>query len=302
MNSLDIGMRLPVPDADGVYTYPTTLLAAHHTRQEHLSALRERGAADVVELTAPLTGASYLIERRLPRGRPVLAIEPHHDDLILSASGMLLSHPAPLIVVTVFTRSATVDPSLAGAHLDVDQVSALRAAEAQVSLVPFDAVRHPLGHKDADRPYRPYDRDVLEAVVEQLRPIVVKHRDALLLAPAAVTRHPDHLLVHEAARRLGCTWFWEDVAFWATYALGSDDQHLFRARTRGTLADETIDITNVILDKLTLLHLHASQIQPLSAMHRPVRYAWTAADPLRRDGESGALYAENFYRTCGGER
>jgi len=32
-----------------------------------------------LELAAPHGGVRYLIARRRPRGRPVLAIEPHHD-------------------------------------------------------------------------------------------------------------------------------------------------------------------------------------------------------------------------------
>ena len=291
---------LPMPDADGIYGYPAALLAAHRAWQGQLSDQRAHGAEDVVELAAPHGGARYLIARRRPRGRPVLAIEPHHDDLVLSASGLLLAQPAPLTVVTVFTRSASVHPDLEPMYPGVEQVTELRAAEAQASLLPLGAARYLLGHKDADAPYRPFDPGVLETVVEELRPIVAAHPDAELLAPAAVTRHPDHLLVHEAARRLGCAWFWEDLAFWPTYALSADDRHLFRARVGDALAAEAVDVTDVILDKLTLLHLHASQMQPLSAMYRPVRYGWTAARALPR--ETGALYAERFYRPHGGAR
>jgi LmbE family N-acetylglucosaminyl deacetylase len=291
---------LPVPDAVGIYGFPDALLDVHNAWQEYLAELRGQGADDIVELAAPHGGARYLIARRRPRGRPVLAIEPHHDDLVLSASGLLLARPAPLTVVTVFTRSASVHPDLSARYPGMKQVTALRAAEAQASLLPLGADRYLLGHKDADPPYRPFDPAVLEMVVEQLRPIVAAHPDAQLLAPAAVTRHPDHLLVHEAARRLGCTCFWEDVAFWPTYALSADDRQLFRARTAGTVSVDAVDVTGAILDKLTLLHLHASQMQPLSAMYRPVRYAFTAARALPPG--TGALYAERFYRPRGGAR
>lgn len=291
---------LPLPDADGIYGYPEALQTAHQAWQEHLSELRARGSGDIVELTAPHGAARYLIARRRPHGRPVLAIEPHHDDLVLSASGLLLAQPPPLTVVTVFTRSTSVHPDLTTLYPGVKQVTELRAAEAQASLLPLGAARYLLGHKDADPPYRRFDPSVLEMVVEQLRPIVAAHLGAELLAPAAVTRHPDHLLVHEAARRLGCTWFWEDLAFWPTYALSADDRHLFRARVGDSMMVEAVDVTSVILDKLTLLHLHASQMQPLSAMYRPVRYAFTAARSL--PPEADALYAERFYRLRGGAR
>jgi LmbE family N-acetylglucosaminyl deacetylase len=290
---------LPVPDAVGIYGFPDALLDAHRAWQEHLAELRDQAADDVLEVAAPHGGARYLIARRRPRGRPVLAIEPHHDDLVLSASGLLLARPAPLTVVTVFTRSASVHPELSVLYPGIKQVTELRAAEAQSSLLPLGAARYLLGHKDADPPYQPYDPAVMEMVVEQLRPIVAAHPDAQLLAPAAVTRHPDHLLVHEAARRLGCTWFWEDVAFWPTYALSADDRQLFRARVADTLVPEAVDVTGVILDKLTLLHLHASQMQPLSAMYRPIRYAYTAARAL--PPKVGALYSERYYQPRGSE-
>lgn len=289
---------LPVPDADGIYGYPAALMSAHRAWQEHLSELRSQGANDIVELTAPHSGARYLIARRALGGRPILAIEPHHDDLILSASGSLLARSAPLTVITVFTRSTSVHPDLATTYPNVKCVSELRTAEAQASLLPLGAARYLLGHKDADPPYRPFDLNVLDLVVEQLRPIVAAHPNAELLAPAAVTRHPDHLLVHEAARRVGCTWFWEDAAFWPTYALSADDLYLFHTRVGDSMTVEAVDITSVILDKLTLLYLHASQMQPLSAMYRPVRYAFAAAQTLPR--QNGALYAERFYRPRGG--
>ncbi|MEW1569727.1 hypothetical protein AB0454_43210 [Streptomyces sp. NPDC093509] len=50
------------------------------------------------------------------------------------------------------------------------------------------------------------------------------------MPPPAVTHHPDHLLVHEAAVRLGRQWFWKDLAFWITYALAGCHQHVFRMR------------------------------------------------------------------------
>ncbi|MGW7361818.1 hypothetical protein ACWGI0_35715 [Streptomyces sp. NPDC054802] len=159
---------------------------------------------------------------------------------------------------------------------------------------PFATTRLCLGNKDADPPYRPCSQSRLERITEELREVVDAHADAELLAPAAVTRHPDHLLVHEAAVRLGCRWFWEDLAFWSTYALAGCDQQLFRARTGPALTPELVDITSVILDKITVLRMHGSQMHPARKMYRPIRHAWTtAADLLVGTG----TYAERFYRT-----
>jgi LmbE family N-acetylglucosaminyl deacetylase len=287
---------LPAPDATGVYTFPEDLAAAHQAHQEALAVRSMAGDETVIRVNAPFGGCTYLIERRRASGRPLVVIEPHHDDLALSASGLLLTRPRPLTVVTVFTRSATAHPRVLAAHPGEDAVSALRAEESRRALLPLDAKRVLLGYRDADPPYRPYDPHLLDEVTVDLERILAGCGETELLAPASVTRHPDHLLVHEAARRLGCTWFWEDVAFWQTYALSSDDRHLFQERTRGTMGVELVDITAAALDKLTLLYLQAPQLHPLLAMWRPLRHAWTTARGLRPPA-GPASYAERYYRT-----
>lgn len=286
---------LPTPDASGIYTFPTDLITAHLARQEHLNTRTAK--TNTMEVTAPHSGARYAIEERVPTGRPVVVIEPHHDDFALSAAGLFLARPRPLTVITVFTRSQSVHPALEVAYPSVEAVSALREREGAEALRPLGARRHLLGRKDAEAPYRAYDPARLQEITEELRDLLAGYPEAELLAPAAVTRHPDHLLVHEAARRLGCRWFFEDLAFWATYALSGCDQHLFRSRTGDSLVPELADITDVLLDKVTLLHLHGSQMHPASKMYRPIRHAWTvAADLLKPPHSPGTAYAERFYR------
>ncbi|GHB74214.1 hypothetical protein GCM10010377_75750 [Streptomyces viridiviolaceus] len=284
---------LPQPDAAGIYTFPTDLAEAHFQWQQELG--NRKPETQILHIPAPLTGRTYLIEQRQPAGRPVVAIEPHHDDFALSASGLFLTRPRPLTVITVFTRSTSIDPAFAGTFATVEAVSALRAAEGAAALEAFGARRHLLGHSDAARPYRAYDKQRLDDITHELAALLADHGDAELLAPAAVTRHPDHLLVHEAARRLGCRWFWEDVAFWSTYALAGCDQHLFRARVGNSLAPELSDFTDALLDKLTLLHLHGSQKHPASKRFKPLRHAWTVAADLL-DQTQGPRFAERFYR------
>lgn len=288
---------LPEPDADGVYTFPQALFQAHHRHQQLLDARACDGHTSVIDVTAPFTGDRFLIPRpqQEDRDRPLVVIEPHHDDLALSASGMLLSHARPTTVVTVFTRSNTVHRAARQQYPDASAVSRLRAIEAQEALRVFSARHFQLGHPDARPPYTPYDPAVLDKITQELENALDGLGDAELLAPAAVTRHPDHLLVHEAAKRLGCHWFWEDVAFWSTYGLSVDDQQLFRERVGDSLTEEIYDITPVLLDKFTLLRLHASQLQPDTALYRPLRYAWTVAAPLRQRG-GHARFAERFFR------
>jgi LmbE family N-acetylglucosaminyl deacetylase len=287
-------VTLPVPDAEGIYTFPDDLMHAHQQWTEHLSERHRAHDRQIIELRAPHSGHRYFIEMRRPAGRPVLAIEPHHDDFALSASGTFLAHPRPLTVATVFTRSTSVHPALEDTYGTETVVSDLRSREGAAALAPLVADRILLGHKDAEPPYRPFDPHRLDRITDELREIVEAHPDAELLAPAAVTRHPDHLLVHAAAVRLGCRWFWEDLAFWATYALAGCDQQLFRARTGHALVPELVDITDVVLDKVTVLYMHGSQMHPARKMYRPIRHAWTtAADLLSGTG----AFAERFYRT-----
>ncbi|MFK0181667.1 PIG-L deacetylase family protein [Streptomyces xanthochromogenes] len=287
--------NLPVPDGEGIYSFADDLETAH--RHWMASLASAASTEPVMEVKAPATGERYLIEERRPAGCPVVVIEPHHDDFVLSASGRFLAHPRPLIVITVFTRSRSVHPSLEAAYPTVEAVSSVREEEAAVALRPFGASRILLGHRDASPPYRPFDGQRAQAITAELRTILADHPGAELLAPAGVTRHPDHLLVHEAARALGCRWFWEDVAFWPTYALAGCDRVLFEQRTAKALVPELTDITDVVLDKLTLLRLHGSQMHPPRKMYRPLRHAWTiAADLLDRPPTGAAQYAERFYR------
>ncbi|MDG4856705.1 PIG-L family deacetylase [Streptomyces sp. T-3] len=285
---------LPVPDGAGIYTFPEDLMRTHEQWTDHLAERHRAHDHHVIELTAPHSGRAYFIERRRPTGRPILVLEPHHDDFALSASGTFLNRPRPLTVATVFTRSRSVHPALEDTYTTEAAVSDLRAREGAAALAPLGAHRILLGHKDAAPPYRPYSQDRLERTVDQLQRVVAAHPDAELLAPAAVTRHPDHLLVHDAAVRLGCRWFWEDLAFWSTYALAGCDRHLFRARNGPSFSPELSDITGVILDKVTLLRMHGSQMHPARKMYRPIRHAWTTAADLLAGTRT---YAERFYRT-----
>ncbi|MEU9382885.1 PIG-L family deacetylase [Streptomyces sp. NPDC048279] len=295
MNQSHTPVTLPVPDAEGIYTFPDDLVRAHEQWTNHLVERHRAHDDHVIELMTPYNGHPYFIELRHPAGRPVLVIEPHHDDFALSASGTFLAHPRPLTVATVatvFTRSTIVHPALEDAFTTEAAVSHLREREGAAALAPLAAERVLLGHKDAEPPYRPYNQDRLEQVTHELHEVIDAHPDAELLAPAAVTRHPDHLLVHHAAVRLGCRWFWEDLAFWPTYALAGCDQHLFRARTGPALTTELVDITDVILDKTTVLRMHGSQMHPDRKMYRPIRHAWTTATALP---VGTGTYAERFY-------
>lgn len=174
---------LPAPDASGIYTFPDDLIAAHRTWQDELSA--RQGTAPLLTVTAPHSGAHYLIEQRHPAGRPVVVLEPHHDDFALSASGLFLAQPRPLTVITVFSRSMSVHPALEAAYPDAEAVSVLRAREGAEALRPFAASQRLLGHEDAVKPYRAHALWRLNTITEELRALLDEHPDAELLAAVA---------------------------------------------------------------------------------------------------------------------
>lgn len=290
---------IPVPDPVGVYSFPSDILTAHEKWQRALALSRAGG---LIELTAPFSGWSYLIMKRsLLNRKPILALEPHHDDLVLSAGGYLLIQRRPLTVITVFTKSNSVHPHAYSGRPSVDEISKLRAEESRQAFRALQATHHMLDIKDADPPYRAFDPNVVDTVCNVVEPLVRDNGDADIIAPAGVTRHPDHLLVHEVARRLGCRWFWDDTAFYPTYAASVDDRHLFELRTKNALAEFAQDITDVVLDKLTLLHMYQSQMQPPREMYRVLRYNWTVAAKMLTPAANPNLFrfAERFFTLSG---
>lgn len=291
---------LPLPDAAGIYRFPADLIEAHDRWQRELAADR-RG--DVIEVAAPATGQTMLIRRRIPKsGRVTVAIEPHNDDLVLSAGGTLLAHPRPLVVITVFSQSNDVHPLTNLDDNSVGGTSALRARETDAALMPLAASHHALGYKDASKPYRIATKrtiDEITAAISKAISVAVPNGDYELFAPASVTRHPDHLAVHEAAIRLGCQMFWDDTAFYPTYAASFDDRHLFELRVGNKFKTRYIDITEDILDKLTLLYMYQSQMHPRSEMYRTIRYNWTVASDANARGDlARGRYAERFFETA----
>ncbi|MEV5989423.1 hypothetical protein AB0L85_31480 [Streptomyces sp. NPDC052051] len=277
-----------MPDDTGIYT----LHRAHQTHTRQL-ATRHRDHR-VLEVTAPHTRDPYYLEARTPAGHPVLVIEPHHDDFALSASGTFLAHPRPLTVITVFTRSRSVHPALETTYADVDTVSELRNREGAAALAPFAARRHLLGHKDAEPPYRPYTPEALDRITANSAgsspPTPAPNSSRPPPSPATPT-------TSSSTRRRS-----------ASAAAGSGKTSRSGPRTRSpaatstsfvrvreaTMRPELVDITDVVLDKVTVLRMHGSQMYPARKMYRPIRHAFTTAADLV---DGSGLYAERFYRT-----
>lgn len=213
-------------------------------------------------------------------GPALVVLQPHPDDCALSAGGLLLQVANPLQLVTIFSTSATAEAT-----------STRQAEDRRFA----DMIAARWSH--LDRPERsstahPHDRAEIKGVIDATSALV--EGDDVLLAPAAVARHVDHLAVHQAAQALGAAVFWEDVAFWSIYGASIEDRVQFSLRAPDWLADQVlvaVDITRTVRDKAALLACYRSQSDE---RWRPLRYAWAAASELGRHG-----YCERLFMPCG---
>jgi LmbE family N-acetylglucosaminyl deacetylase len=140
------------------------------------------------------------------RRSPVAVLSPHLDDAVLSC-WHLIEAEASVTVVNVFTGSPPPDTPtpwwdrITGATDPVSQMGKRREEDRQaLSLAGWEAIAVDL----LDAQYR---REELSpaVLVEELGAVVP--RDALVYAPAAMSGHPDHVLVRDAAVALARTGF-----------------------------------------------------------------------------------------------
>jgi LmbE family N-acetylglucosaminyl deacetylase len=209
-------------------------------------------------------------------GAALTLLQPHSDDCALSVGGLLLQLANPLQLVTVFSTSSTAE------------ATATRQAEDRHFAELIAAEWSHLGHEEhrSTGPARS-DTDV-EAIVEGAGARRVQ--DDVVLAPAGVARHVDHMAVHQAARAMGATVLWEDVAFWSIYGASVEDRVLFSLRSADWLAEQVlvaVDITESVQGKAALLACYGSQSDE---RWRPLRYAWAAARELGRHGYCERLF------------
>lgn len=206
-------------------------------------------------------------------------LQPHPDDCALSIGGLLARVANPLQMITVYSEAATPAES-------VD-----RKAEDRRFTEAIGATWHSLGHDQRTSLSAPPASDEVDALVTELAGRL--DPGGLLLAPAGVARHVDHLAVHDAARRLGAAAFWEDVAFWSIYAASVEDRVQFSIRNADWLADYVlvaVDISGSVRHKAALVACYRSQSVEF---WRPLRYGWAAAGELGRGG-----YCERLFVRC----
>ena len=160
------------------------------------------------------------------RGRPIVALSPHPDDVAFSIGGLVrhLARDSSVTVATVFTRHVWA-PNLDPDARDPDRVSRIREQEDARYCARIGAARVALGFDDAG--LRGYDDETERLGLrpdDTIGPIVRTALDDLLspgsavLCPLGLGGHVDHLVVRDAARTIARSgglelWFYEDLPY-----------------------------------------------------------------------------------------
>jgi LmbE family N-acetylglucosaminyl deacetylase len=193
----------------------------------------------------------------------IVALQPHPDDVALSVGGLLARSEANVTLLTVFGDSLNSEVAVQRAAEDARFAHIIGATHCNLRFLESASCSSMSNRAPIDEAVRKWLYE------EQGR--------ALLIAPAAVSRHPDHRMIQQLAMDLGCGVFWEDVAFWGIYGSSIDDRILFSCRNELPLAQYTlvaIDVSSQIEMKAIMLASYGSQS---ADTWRPLRYAWTAA-------------------------
>lgn len=230
------------------------------------------------------------------RRRRILVIEPHGDDAALSVGGTmwLRRDQAEFTVATVFSRSNyTSYFHSARDYFDVDQVTALRAAESDL-FGRLIAGRHlPLGLSEATLRYRDgnwsvdWFRQNISAVYasnnhrastyeftkarERLRECLFSADTDEVWIPMGAGTHSDHHLTRDACLSLLMEFpsltsnrdirLYQDVPYDAQFP-EHPSEIVERLRAWGAaLTAETVSISDVFAEKLRLVSLYASQFK-----------------------------------------
>jgi LmbE family N-acetylglucosaminyl deacetylase len=253
-----------------------------------LPALTLWHEAEVIDVIPPPAAA----------GRPLVAIEPHMDDVVLSAGGRLLLHRGkrPVVLLSV-TRDSNVSGywSLQREFFDDAEVTSLRIAESERVVELAGGGEHrSLGIPDAPLRFRPaaewtpesflrlHDglapylgfppvesevRDIAQRLAEEVLPL----DPAELWIPLGLGGHVDHRTTRDACLRMSAEhWgrfaripilLYEDHPY-AAYFPSQLRSVVAAFERRGTrLVPEPLDITDVFEEKVRLVGVYASQFK-----------------------------------------
>lgn len=253
-----------------------------------LAALAAWHEAEVIDVLPPPA----------PAARPLVAIEPHMDDVVLSAGGRLLLHRGkrPVVLLSV-TRESNVSGywSLQREFFDDAAVTALRIAESErvVALagggehrslgIPDAPLRfRPAAHWTADSFLRMHDTLApylgyppvaaeVESIARRLAEEVLPLDPAELWIPLGLGGHVDHRTTRAACLRMIAEhWgrfaripilMYEDHPY-STYFPRQLRRVVEAFAARGVVLEpEPADITSVFEEKVRLVGVYASQFK-----------------------------------------
>jgi len=226
--------------------------------------------------------------------RRVMVIEPHMDDAVLSVGGLMLQRrdECEFLIVTIATRSvATSYRDLDREFFNIETVSDIRKAESGIVARLLGGRHIPLGLADATlryhtqnwtldwfRRHKPAVYMCLQHApgpdeLEQWTSTVAKAIDDLqpeeIWMPLGAGMHTDHQLTRHAClnilrfdpkfvERCVCRFF-QDVPYAADYPAHTAALIEVLGEAGARLEEERVDITAVMVEKMHLLSIYASQ-------------------------------------------
>jgi LmbE family N-acetylglucosaminyl deacetylase len=282
----------------------------------------EKAADDVVHRFKGL-GVCELAESHYPNGRRrVLVVEPHSDDAVLSIGGTLWArrHECEFVVATVCSRSNFTSYYMLGRdYFDVDAISSLRAAEAELFVRLIGGQYRSLGRSDAPLRYhrgnwsldwfrrhnssigvfisRQASEKELSDWVEVIRDLILNENADQIWIPLGCY-HTDHhftrnacllallqnrsLLGHLPVR------FYQEVPYDTRFAEVAASVVGVLQRAGAEMAREVVPIASAFGDKLHLVSLYGSQFK-LETMRSDIEAS------ARQAGQAEGM-AEVFWR------
>lgn len=233
------------------------------------------------------------------RGRKVLLLSPHADDIAYSIGGLVAGWAGQVdgTLLTVFGRSGWALPR-ALRKQPVEAISAARLAEEQAYCA-RRGLRHDyfdcadsvlLGYDDAgELTARPEQDPRTGDIVKLVADYVARTAPALVLAPCALGGHIDHAIVQRAAAALHDVevLYYEDVPYSATLSLQALERELAGA---GLVPAMTVDIDADLAAKCDDMWLYRSQTSAPTIAEMRLH--------AQRLGSATARHGERLWRPC----
>lgn len=218
-----------------------------------------------------------MITHSVERGRDILLVSPHADDVAYSLGGHLITGALPgkrCVLVTIFSLSDFA-PYLLPPSGDLRVVSQVRADEDRRFAMLHDLQLIRLDHQEApirdsirhvndlfknhleiiDHPYLPQLRATIEGLLQL-------QRWSKVFGPLGLGGHVDHLLVREAldglSRKHGRLFFYEDLPYAGEITVEDYHSELFLL-TAG-MTSTSLPPSDWLDPKLKCLELYGSQV------------------------------------------